>query len=433
MIGISLDIPEVAIRSGSFSPPLIGTTAPTIFADFTVNHYYSGGVIYPTFAAWNTAISGTFTRASSGTFLSGGVVQTVGSGLPRIGSQGFRLTAAATNIWLQSNTFTTSPWTLNSGATATPNAAADPAGGNNAWLFRSTAGSGSNVGYISTGGLVTLAPQTLSIYAKQNDAPSFVIQIVDQTAAANTLVNLTVTWHGTSAPTGAVGGSASGVFRATQLANGWWRIGATYTATTTAGDQLRLLIYPDQTGVGSTAKSTYFYGTQFSNTSIDVDYVPTTTVAATQAADAFSTPWSAITSGTLVAQAVVDDFSLAARQALQIDDGTDSNRATLGFNTGAAGAFDFLSGGVSQAGLSAGSLSAGTLAKLAAAFAANDFALVVNNGTPQTDASGAVPAFSALRMGSNAAGGANLQGYLTQMAVWSNLRGSNAVLGTLST
>lgn len=425
MIGISLDIPEVAARGGgSFVPPLIGTTAPTIFADFTVNHYYSGGTVYPTFAAWNTAISGTFARASSGTFLSGGVIQTAGSGSPRIGSQGLRLTSAATNLLLQSNNFATS-WSATGAAVTKAQSQVGPDGvASSAWLIQTPSAGTNTYGFFQSFTYLN-AIYTLSLYAKQGTYNLLALDF--SSAAGNGAV------FDLNAGTLVNKGTATGKMVA--LANGWYL--CSITNTLSAGANFPEFYFTNASGARSFTvlgtETLSIFGAQLVQNSFTQDYVPTTTIAVTQAADTFSAAWSAITVGTMLAMATVDNFAVAATRALQIDDGTENNRATLGFNTSAAGAFDFLNATVSQAGLSNGSLSINTLAKAAAAFQVNDFALVVNNGTVQTDASGAIPAFSALRLGSDSAGGTNLQGYLAQFAVWNGLRGSNAVLGTLST
>lgn len=118
------------------------------------------------------------------------------------------------------------------------------------------------------------------------------MQVIDQTASANVLYLAAVTWQGANTPTVVLSGSATNKsFTATPLANNWWRFDNTYTAGTTANDQLRVIIYPESTGTG-TGKGIYIYGVQVTNTAFGVDYIPTTTVAVLQNADIISLPFA---------------------------------------------------------------------------------------------------------------------------------------------
>lgn len=130
MIGISLDIPEVAVRraGGVPFPPVLNGVQPVFFADFTTegttNHYWFQGVKYAGFAAWNTAISGTFTRATNATYFAGGLLQTATSGNPRFPTdassvpQGLRLSGAQTELAIQNRDLTNVAWTATTATVA---------------------------------------------------------------------------------------------------------------------------------------------------------------------------------------------------------------------------------------------------------------------------------------------------------------------------
>lgn len=135
MIGISLDIPEVAARGGLSWLPTVGGVAPTIFADFTTeggsNHYWFNGVQYAGFTAWNTAIGGTFARASTATYTKSGVVQTALSGATRFPTDGsgnplgLRLTGAQTELCIQNRDLTQAAWTATTATVAKDQTGAD--------------------------------------------------------------------------------------------------------------------------------------------------------------------------------------------------------------------------------------------------------------------------------------------------------------------
>lgn len=301
MIGISLDIPEVAVRGGGLNwLPSAGGVVPTLFADFAADHYWFNGAAYSSFAAWNTAAGSTFARASNATYLQSGVIQTASSGAARFASAvsgartGLRLTDAATNILLQSNAFTTT-WA----STSTPFTSAagiSPDGTNNAWSGNSASGA-TNQTTQTIAAAVTGSPQTQTLFAKQNTAATFGLGAFDNTGAAF-IYQINVTWNGTSTPSIALG-SGAGSTVVTQLANGWWRFDLTFTGT--AGHALRFFLYPE-TGVPGTCtgKGNFFYGAGFYNLPYGPDYIPTTTASASQVADAFTFPWNTTTGSIIV-------------------------------------------------------------------------------------------------------------------------------------
>lgn len=302
MIGISLDIPEVAVRGGGLNwLPSAGGVVPTLFADFAADHYWFNGAAYSSFAAWNTAAGNTFARASNATYLQSGVIQTASSGAARFASAvggartGLRLTDAATNILLQSNGFATT-WASTSAA-PTSAAAISPDGTNNAWRFVSASGA-TNQCTQTIVGAVTTALQTASIYVKQNDAAGFSIGAFDNTAASF-IYAINVTWNGVLTP-GIVTSAGAGSTIITPIANGWWRFDLIYTGGT-AGHNLRFFIYPESATPGScTGKGNFFYGAGFYNLPYGPDYIPTTTASASQVADAFTFPWNTTTGSIIV-------------------------------------------------------------------------------------------------------------------------------------
>jgi hypothetical protein len=217
------------------------------------------------------------------------------------------------------------------------------------------------------------------------------------------------------------------------LTNGWYRISTEFANT--SGDTIQVelgLANSISLSGGVNGTTAGLYGYQFETLPFASSYIPTTSSTASRAADSLSAAtWPAIAAGTLYAKADTL-YAGQVQRIIQIDDGTANNRATLEFNASAAGEFDFLDGGASEAALTAGTVTANTLAQLAAAFQANDYVLVANGGTPATAASGGIPAFSKLRIGVDSSGNNPLLGHLAQFGVWNNLRGPNTNLQGLT-
>jgi hypothetical protein len=100
--------------------PVANNSPPTIYADLTTegtsNHYWYGRQSYVGFASWLTALGGTFSRASTATYLQSGVVQTAAANVPRFPTDiygnplGIRLTGSATNLAIHSQTFENAAW-----------------------------------------------------------------------------------------------------------------------------------------------------------------------------------------------------------------------------------------------------------------------------------------------------------------------------------
>lgn len=108
-----------------------------------------------------------------------------------------------------------------------------------------------------------------------------------------------------------------------------------------------------------------------------------------------------LTAGTLIAQVI--PTTLGSTQGVFVmNDGSDNNRVDARPANSNNSACVISSGGATQAALgnSTDTWSAGNTNKVAVSYAANDFALVINGGTPRLDTAGSTPAaFTHLRLG----------------------------------
>lgn len=437
----------------------IGGTLPMLFADFTTeggsNHYLYNGTTYAGAAAWLAGAGATFSRASAAYYTnSSGLLASAAAGVPRfdydpvaLTSRGILLEGAGTNLCPQSSTFTTSPWTTSGeNATVTANTRAAPDGTTTASTLASTGTTDPGVYQAASISYVGGTATTMSVFVQAGTChyPSLsVANITGSTFSAACVFDLTAPVPGTATQTHTQGtGSTIISTNIVGAPNGFYRISMTFSLPGSAS--LYPVIQMAAAATGSTfdvggdvtnaisGSTLIIWGCQIESLAFSSSYIPTTASSASRAADAISAvTWSAITAGTLYAKSDTE-YTGQAQRIIQIDDNTANNRATLEFNGSAAGEFDFLSGGASEAMLAAGTITANAPAQLAAAFQANDFAFVVNGIAPAVASSGAVPAFSRLRIGQDTASGNNLFGHLAQIGVWNDLRGSNANLQSLT-
>lgn len=422
--------------NGSQSPfLLLDGTAPVAFADFTTegtsNHYYLNGAQSANFAAWMTAVGGTFARAGSATYLQGGVIKTATTGVARFPTSlagtplGIRLTPSATNSVFQSNGFLTT-WTLASGGAPVQNVAGPDAGGSTGWTLTASA----NVGAALNQTVVITTPQFLSVFAKGGTS---CFAYLSETDAGGTKT----TWF--NACTGAIGTANSTTAGAPtiaqgtpptpqQLANGWWLFGVpssgASTASVTVGQS-----DADASTAAATNNTLFIFGAEGTKALYQADYIPTTTIAVTQPADDLHTTvtWYNATSSTLFVDYIIDNPGNASPELSGIwDQGLSQNVISLrGANSGTLASVT--SGAASQwTGLSGAAVVAGVRSRSAIALTASNFGFSKNGANPfLSQASGAVPVGPTRFALGVANGGLLTSGNFRQVGYW-GIRGSNA-------
>lgn len=152
-------------------------------------------------------------------------------------------------------------------------------------------------------------------------------------------------------------------------------------------------------------------------------FIPTTTTAATRAADIAtisnlaSIGYNAL-AGTVVTGFQLEGIAATAQRAVDMTDGTAANvHALTAYNSGVARAGSTVAS-AAQSDISAGSTVAATNYKLAYAYAANDFAACLNGGTVGTDTSGTVPTATDLRLGRSVTAARELFGWLRSLSYY---------------
>ena len=197
----------------------------------------------------------TTTRASSATVVNKqGLIETVGSGIPRIdfsddANGALLLEPTRSNLIAQSNQFDTT-WisvnvTLNSNQTGV-------GGSNDAWEATSTSG----VDYLRYNSNNWLGDTTFSVYAKAGTLNSILM-----TGFGNTYFNL---------ETGVVGTSSADSAKMESMGNGWYRCSV---VGNTGPSQVRL--YPSDSENANAIGSIYIQNSQVEQGSYATSYIPT--------------------------------------------------------------------------------------------------------------------------------------------------------------
>lgn len=316
--------------------PLASGVAPTLFADFTTegtsNHYWYNNASYGSFAAWNTAIGGTFSRASAAGYMQSGVYKSALSNAARFPSDingnptGLRLTGAGTNLLRNSQVFTGANW-VKDGNTATLVASGvGPDGVSSAYLFTEPGSGASTYGaYQALSGLTSGTPYT--IYAIMKAGTRNYVYLNLQASPSNNFISAVY-----DLDLGVVGETKVGTNSGTiisntikALANGWYLIALTGSIGNATGNNCYAVIEGAPLASGNTWTtggqvsytangSSFSYGAaQVTASAFPLDYIPTTTTTVTQAADALTLPFSAASTFTAVAKATMAGSSSSGR------------------------------------------------------------------------------------------------------------------------
>jgi hypothetical protein len=261
----------------------LGGVAPFHWLDFVANRaLYAGADV----GNVTQATGYSFTRASDGYYQNAdGTLTLFGSGALRRGDRGVLIEGSRTNLVLQSQTFNTT-WGLLENATVSADATAAPDGTTTADKLIEGSGAisfGSRL--TQTISFVSGTAYTFSLFVKQSERNW--CRLTLPSAAFTSSVNVFF-----NAATGALGGVALGATAAVQtLANGWYRVSLTATATGTASAALDIRIAEADNDVAYTGDGTsglFIWGAQLEAASFPSSYIPTVAAAATRASDVLS-------------------------------------------------------------------------------------------------------------------------------------------------
>jgi hypothetical protein len=233
----------------------------------------------------------TFTRASSATYVdSQGVIQTASTDVPRFDhnpvtgeSLGLLVEEQRQNLFTYSDQFDNAAW-AKTVSTVTANATTAPDGNTTADLLITDNGSNNGLVQQTISKAASPVTYTFSCYGKAENLSSLRLILRDPANSANRadlILNLI-----TGATSGSfVGGTYSSLTSsAAPLTNGWWR----FSITATTGSEVSTVGQIISNGAGDGTSGIYLWGAQLEVGSFPTSYIPTTTAAATRAADVAS-------------------------------------------------------------------------------------------------------------------------------------------------
>ena len=386
----------------------------------------------------------TFTRASTATFFnSAGVLTSAATNAPRfdynpstLAAQGLLIEESRTNSYTQSGSVVTGVgnWLI-ARATSVANAVIAPDNTlSGSKLQEDTTAANSHYIYAASPSYTSGTTYTQSIFVKA--AGRTQIQMSFPSGAFTTelrvlydLTTVTATVQ-TGTPTGTI----------TSVGNGWYRCTITATATATASaNTIAVYLFNGSLSYnGDGTSGVYVWGAQLEAGAFPTSYIPTTTTALTRAADVASvntlSPWYNASAGAIYFEGVTFDTTPGIfPNAAMFTDGTANNRSGIVRNNSTGNArSNVVVGGAAQFAADATAWTLNATAKIALAYAVNDFALVVNGGAATTDTLGTIPAVDRLRLGVDSVGSnAFLNGYLRRVVFYPR-RLSNAELVSIT-
>ena len=273
------------------------------------------------------------TRATavSTRYNSAGLIETIASGIPRIdyytssgtpGCPALLVEPSAINSLLQSEAWNVSPWTATSGsqgATVSGNVTTSPDGTTNADKLIEAATTGNHF-CLQSLTLTSGTTYTASFFVKASERTRGRLRASGSGAYFDMDFNLTL---------GTVTGGTNPFIQ--NFGNGWYRIGATFTANQASNNFILFLL--DASGnvsyTGDGTSGLFVYGAQIEVGSVATSYIPTTTGSVTRDADVINkTSVSGLigqTEGTLYAEFEYKT-NAAERRLIALSNGTTSDR-----------------------------------------------------------------------------------------------------------
>ena len=362
-----------------------------------------------------------FSRGSNATVVNkDGLIETVGSGEPRIDFQGntkgaLLLEPSSTNYVTSSESMT--PFFATDGTTLTQNYGVSPNGKNNSVLLTQNSGSVNqsiyNFGLPTTNGDYSYSfffragtSTNVRFYVANAKSENFNPQTV--TAGIVNGVNLNLLFE--------------------DYGNGWFRVSTTVTLSGASFN--RFLIYPDRDNLG---RNIEIFGAQYEIGSYATSYIPTSGSAVTRVADSTSqtVPDGVIgqTEGTIYFEFEDLDYSYTSiARAVSLSDGTSTNRIYIAQLS--SGAMYAITTGGCEIQETAPSGRRNNL-KVAFGYKNNDCVLYVNGVLAGVDNSATTPICSKVHLG-NFNNTANLNKPYKEVKLY-NTRLSNTELQALTT
>ena len=358
----------------------------------------------------------TFTRSGNTATVTNfsGYVVPINANLPRfdfdpitLACKGLLIEESRTNLLTYSQEFNNAAWTTSAvNLTVTPNAINSPDNTQNADALVETAANGYHYlvqGYTKAASAIQYS---FSCYVKPSVRNWVYITVFDGVALGNRLW-FNLSGAGSIGSNVLVGAGFTGVTYAISLvANGFYRITATFTTSTTTGLFIysalstgdAIQIYTGTLG----AVGAYIWGAQLEAGAFPTSYIPTAVTrnadVATMTGANFS-DWYTATTGTGVVWAI-PQAATGTRPLIQFDDTTSNEIIALRGNVANPELY-IVDGGAPQAQIDAGTIVANTAYKLSGAWNTDSCAAAQNGAAAVTDNTATIPTPTQLRIGSD--------------------------------
>ena len=375
-----------------------------------------------------------FTRASSGTTVNqSGLIETVGSGIPRIDFQGntkgaLLLEPSRSNLTLYSEDLSNSYWAKQNGS-ITSNVISSPNGLVNADLFTENTSNGDHAIFDIVSYFVSGTTYTISFFAKSNGRTRV------ELASANSGTCPTARFD-LEAKTATATNTSFGA-KIEDYGNGWFRCSVSRVAPNSGIDlpyYATVINFGALSYAGDGTSGMYFWGMQSEAGSYATSYIPTSGSAVTRVAESCSQtlPSSVIgqTEGTIYCEFKYLGIGSSVIPIV-LNNGTNSNRIQIEINTAGGGVLYVVDGGTFQASVSLGSFVGNTNYKIGIAYKVNDFVAYKNGVQIGSDNSGNVPSLTQIQLGQELS--ASYSGLKNQETNLYNTRLSNSELAALTT
>jgi hypothetical protein len=341
-----------------------------------------------------------FTRASSGTVVNqSGLIETVGSGIPRIDFQGntkgaLLLEPQRLNYVGQSETFT-GYWGLQGASLIADNNVKNPTGNTFSNILNTTSTGTFKSINKSESSAWDSKTLTVSCFAKKITNDYIYFYNIGSVSGVNG------TWFNINDGTLGISGGAWSNEKIENYGNGWYRC----SAKITFGADTNYIYINNSDGNNNNSSTigsqTYIWGTQVEEGSYPTSYIPTSGSTVTRVADACSqTPPDGVigqTEGTIFLDFVLNsvDGNLDFRFLLSRGNSTNywifvgmTNGDIRGYVNNTTNQFDSTFTGV-----------VGTRYKLALAYKQNDFAFYANGIQKSVSTSGTIPSVDRVMLG----------------------------------
>jgi hypothetical protein len=374
----------------------------------------------------------TFTRTSTGTYLSNnGLVTIASANTPRfdhsyngsnVESLGLLIEESRTNLTTYSEDISQNQF--NENASIATNQITSPDGTTTADKLTSTITGGSNTCLVQKYSAVAVdtATYTFSVFLKAGTSPQTLINL--QLAGGTYQQSLaTINWT-----SNAITSSSGGTSALTAYPNGWYRVSITLTNNGT-NNAIYPRVYVRDNGTSNVnGEFVYNWGWQTEAGAFPTSYIPTVASTVTRSADNASmtgtnfSSWYNSSEGTFITKAKYDGTPISAvSNRTTFSTYNESNVASwnVWWESGNYAAYVVENPqSTYQAILVSGLISINQTKKTASAYKLNDFAFTADGASPSLDTSGTVPSTTKLFIGSLNGTAWYLDGTISQLTYY---------------